>query len=95
MRLLGDGKGKAVWWWREVVVKTETEASLYLLSVNLPLLAVSGLRSFHEPPLDLQIHRHGCALEGARHFYVLALFNSHVGRQVRKATCGPEKEKEG
>lgn len=69
-------------------VQTETEAALYLFSVK-GLLAVRGLRSFHEPPLDLQIHGCSSALEGARHFYVLALFNGHVGGQVRKATCEP------
>lgn len=59
---------------------------LYLSSIDV-LLAVSGFRRFQEPPLDLQIHGRGSALESARHFYVLSLFNCHVGGQIREATC--------
>lgn len=58
----------------------------YLLSVDL-LLAVGGFRRFHEPPLDLQIHGRGSALERARHFYVLSLLYRHVGGHIREATC--------
>lgn len=74
-------------------VEREGEIPLYLLSIDV-LLAVTRLWRFHEPPLDLQIHGGGSALERARHFYVLTLFDGHVGGQVREPTCGGEKERE-
>jgi len=74
------------------VIKTERGGGVgwgvlfYLLIINV-LHTVSGLRCFNEPPLDLQIHRGGSALESTRHFYVLSLFHRHVGGQIREATC--------
>lgn len=83
-----QGKGTR----RERCREREGEIPLYLLSIDV-LLAVTRLRRFHEPPLDLQIHGGGSALERARHFYVLTLFDGHVGGQVREPTCGWEKER--
>lgn len=40
-----------------------------------------------EPPLDLQVHGSGAALESAGHLHILSLGRSHVPRKLGKFCC--------
>ena len=51
---------------------------------------VQVLRPPQEPPLDLQVHRGGAALESAGHLHILPLGCSHVPRKLGKFCCKTE-----